>query len=196
MPTKITHIEAVMFDRGDPYPASYTCARVMDILRRYGGDISQSQHLIALRIGTDTGVEGCFIGIPHGQSATDFEAALRPLLLGEDPFDRERLWMRMYRASVSPTIAAGVLESEIIRHRIILSAADIALWDLAGKYAGLPCWKLAGGCRDRVKVYISTHWDFGTPADYALHALECKKRGYHGIKVHGYYGYNPVVNIR
>jgi L-alanine-DL-glutamate epimerase-like enolase superfamily enzyme len=99
------------------------------------------------------------------------------VLLGEDALYREWLWLRMREAKTPWRV---------------LSAADIALWDLAGKVAGLPAWQLAGGCRDKAKVYVATHPEFGTPDDYAAHALACKRRGYRGYKVHGYMGYDPV----
>ena len=83
----------------------------------------------------------------------------RPLLLGEDPTDVERVMLKIRRlGSFKPWGSA-------------VSAIEMALWDLAGKAAGLPAYKLLGGkVRDRVRVYnggvrypMSGH----TPADYA-----------------------------
>jgi len=83
----------------------------------------------------------------------------KPLLLGEDPTDVERVMLKIRRlGSFKPWGSA-------------VSAIEMALWDLAGKAAGLPAYKLLGGkVRDRVRVYnggvrypMSGH----TPADYA-----------------------------
>ena len=51
------------------------------------------------------------------------------------------------------------------------------LWDLAGRAANLPVYKLMGGARDRVKAYASTYPNIGPPEVYAEHALACKERG-------------------
>lgn len=60
-------------------------------------------------------------------------------LLGRNPLDIERLWLSMFRASVDTRV---------------ISALDVALWDILGKYARLPIYRLLGGaCRDRVKLY-------------------------------------------
>lgn len=67
---------------------------------------------------------------------------LKQCLLGEDPFDVEKIWRKMYGSVffyMAPTI---------------FSAIDIALWDIMGKKLGVPCYKLLGGqMRDRVRIY-------------------------------------------
>jgi L-alanine-DL-glutamate epimerase-like enolase superfamily enzyme len=173
---KITCVEAALFDSGDPLACR---SHWVEKWIRNGACLAPvpPRTQIALRIATDTGDEGCFVGHPFGRTGADFENALRPVLLGEDPWDRERLWLRMYWAKTP---------------RIALSAADIALWDLAGKAVGMPCWKLAGGCRDKAKVYISTYGDLGSPEDYASYAAGIRKRGYAGFKIHGYIEFDPV----
>jgi L-alanine-DL-glutamate epimerase-like enolase superfamily enzyme len=90
----------------------------------------------------------------------------KPLLLGEDPTDVERVMLKIRRlGSFKPWGSA-------------VSAIEMALWDLAGKAAGLPAYKLLGGkVRDRVRVYnggvrypMSGH----TPADYAANMARMK----------------------
>jgi L-alanine-DL-glutamate epimerase-like enolase superfamily enzyme len=73
----------------------------------------------------------------------------------------------------------------------VASAVDNALWDLAGRAVGQPVYKLLGGARDRVKAYASTYPNIGRPHVYAEHALECKKEGYLGYKIHPHYFWNP-----
>jgi L-alanine-DL-glutamate epimerase-like enolase superfamily enzyme len=90
----------------------------------------------------------------------------QPLLLGEDPTDVERVMLKIRRlGSFKPWGSA-------------VSAIEMALWDLAGKAAGLPACKLLGGkVRDRVRVYnggvrypMSGH----TPADNAANMARMK----------------------
>jgi len=75
--------------------------------------------------------------------------SLRQALVGEDPLERERLWQKMYRyLAYYGRQGAGM-------HMI--SGADIALWDIAGKAFGQPVCKLLGAqYHKRVKAYAST----------------------------------------
>src|SRR5205085_1121392 len=60
-----------------------------------------------------------------------------------DPFDRERLYQTMWQKSRQTTLRA-------------IGAMDIALWDIAGKIAGLPIHKLLGSYRTSVPAYASS----------------------------------------
>jgi L-alanine-DL-glutamate epimerase-like enolase superfamily enzyme len=128
------------------------------------------------RIVTENDVEGLCLG--GDKVITD--RWIRPLLIGEDPLDRERLWQWMY---------------SLTRWRVserILGVIDQALWDLAGKYFKVPIYKLLGGFRDRVKAYASSGPNLGTPDIYADHAETCLKEGYKAYKIHPYIFYNPI----
>jgi len=136
------------------------------------------------RILTDEGAEGLFLG-GHGHGDQDGltpeECAqvcgvVERLLVGQDPHDRERFWHWMWVANLPEPI---------------LSTIDMALWDLAARAAGLPVFKYAGGCRDRVLAYASTYPNMGMPEDYAQHALDCLERGYTAYKIHPYYFWDP-----
>jgi L-alanine-DL-glutamate epimerase-like enolase superfamily enzyme len=73
---------------------------------------------------------------------------LAPLVIGTDPWDTEYLWQRMYRA----THAWGRKGVGMVA----ISAVDIAIWDILGKAAGLPVFKLLGGrTKERIPVYAS-----------------------------------------
>jgi len=106
---------------------------------------------------------------------------LGPALLGEEGFDRERLWHRMARRQRG---SQGAFSDRA------LSAADQALWDLAGRRLGLPVWRLLGGARAEVPAYASTMCGddipggLATPEDYANFAKELVARGYRAIKLH------------
>lgn len=139
-----------------------------------------------LEIQTDAGVTGRYFG-GHGhgdqdgldQASQDYILnRVKPMLVGQDPFDRERFWQHFW-AGKTPEHVMGVI--------------DLALYDLAGQHAGLPVSKLMGGCRDRVKAYASTYPNMGSPENYAEHALACKKQGYRAYKIHPYYYMDPAT---
>ena len=73
---------------------------------------------------------------------------LREVLVGEDPLQIERLWHVMYRATYHYGRGGVALH--------VISAIDMALWDIAGKVAGRPVHQLLGGARVLdVPVYAS-----------------------------------------
>ena len=125
------------------------------------------------RIVTDDGLEGYNLG---GDQAT-MDRVVKPLLLGENPLDREKLWQWM---SQHPGFSEG-----------LAGHVDCALWDLYGRMVRLPVHKCLGGYRDRVKAYASTWPNMGKPEDYARHAVEMKRLGYKAYKVHAYIYFNP-----
>ncbi len=135
-------------------------------------------------IETDEGVVGRYLGGQgHGdQDGLDVvnqayvQNRIRDLLVGQDPFDREKFWHWMW-VSKTPENIMGVV--------------DMALWDLAGNYANLPVSKLLGGYRDKVKAYASTYPNMGSVQNYAEHAIACRDRGYQAYKIHPYYFWNP-----
>src|SRR5688500_8673183 len=74
---------------------------------------------------------------------------LKTLLVGENPLEVERLWYRMYRGSIYYGRRGVAIQA--------ISAIDIALWDICGKFYGQPIHILLGGkWRDRVRAYAST----------------------------------------
>jgi L-alanine-DL-glutamate epimerase-like enolase superfamily enzyme len=130
-----------------------------------------------LRIVTDEGVEGC----SFGASREPIERIVKPILLGQDPFFRERIWQQLRERQ---RLNLATLYDGVLAH------VDMALWDLAGRILGLPVYKLLGGYRDKVKAYASTMCGddlpggLDTPQAYARFALQCKARGYSAFKLH------------
>jgi len=154
---------------------------------RFGAGLAYPQTEVVqtlTRIATDEGVEGYYLGGQgHGDqdglvpATRDFlETRIKSMLVGLDPFDREKVWQWLWAAK-TPENVIGVV--------------DMALWDLLGRATGLPVYKLLGGCRDRVPAYASTYPNMGMPEDYAKHALECKQQGYRAYKIHPYYYWDP-----
>ena len=94
------------------------------------------------RIKTDDGLEGYSEqGFPfyfYTPSQDEIEGLVKPLLLGEDPLNRERLWQLMSRHNRFPEGLVGNI--------------DCALWDLAGKSAGMSVSRMLGRARDAVKA--------------------------------------------
>ena len=105
-----------------------------------------------LRIHTDT--EHVGLGEPYLENHPDTVIAevkrLEPYLIGKDPTQVEKLWEVMYESG------SGYLGGPIKMSAI--SGIDMALWDLAGKAAGLPIYQMLGGqVHDRIKMYRSCH---------------------------------------
>lgn len=74
---------------------------------------------------------------------------LASLLVGENPLEVERLWYKMYRGSIYYGRRGLAIQA--------ISALDIALWDIAGKFYGQPVHMLLGAkWRSRVRAYAST----------------------------------------
>lgn len=104
-----------------------------------------------LFIHTDSGISG--IGEPFLENHADSVIAevhrLEPLLLGRDPRQIELIWEAMYNAGVGYKGGPVTMSA--------LSGIDMALWDIAGKDAGVPLYQLLGGAyQDRVRMYRAT----------------------------------------
>jgi L-rhamnonate dehydratase len=107
---------------------------------------------------------------------------LTPLLIGADPWDVELLWQHMYRK----TMAFGRKGIAMVA----ISAVDIALWDLMGKSAKQPVYRLLGGrTKPRIPVYSSRL--YSTPLEELAHeAAAYKAEGYKAMKLR--FGWGPV----
>ena len=134
-----------------------------------------------LTVLTDGGAEGYSFGSPDLLRESVMERHVRPVLLGRDPFDRERIWQDLFKWQ---RLGWGAFSD------CAVAAVETALWDLAGRHLGLPVYKLLGGFRDRVPAYGSTMCGdelpggLATPEDYARFAEQLVKRGYGAIKLH------------
>ncbi len=107
---------------------------------------------------------------------------LEPLLIGADPWDLEFLWQHMYRK----TMAFGRKGIGMVA----ISAVDIALWDLLGKSAKQPVYRLLGGrTKPRIPVYASRL--YATPLEeLAEEARKYREQGYRAMKLR--FGWGPT----
>ena len=125
-------------------------------------------------ITTDDGVTGhAFLG--SSTRGASFDAAtivkfLKPLLIGRNPLDRERLYGQMWARNRNTTARC-------------IGAVDIALWDIAGKIANLPIHRLIGTCRDSIAAYASSEV-LPSKEAYAEEALRIKASGLSAYKMH------------
>lgn len=141
------------------------------------------------RIYTDEGIYG------DGEAALAYATAapaafgmvkdFASLIIGLDPLEHEVIWDKLYKDTFwgqngGPVVFAGI------------SAIDIALWDIKGKYYGKPVYQLLGGKkRDKLRTYASqlqfgwseTRGPLAKPEDYGLVAKEVVAEGYDAVKV-------------
>ena len=125
-------------------------------------------------ISTDDGVQGhAFLG--SSMRAASFDAAtiiryLKPLVMGQNPLDRERLYAAMWARARNTNYRC-------------IGAVDIALWDIAGKVADLPIHRLIGSYRDAVPAYASSAV-LPSKEAYAEEAMTIRESGLTAYKIH------------
>lgn len=130
---------------------------------------------ILVQVLTDAGITGSFIAWERLTTTRglveNMAKAVKPYLVGKDPFDREAIWQELasWNRKGFPMVGTG--------------AIDTCLWDIAGKAFGVPLYKLMGACREKIRAYASTS-TLNKPEDYYDCALALKRRGYTAIKVH------------
>ena len=111
--------------------------------------ITHRDHLI-VTIQTEDGLEGTGFTLGYDGSKAMVElvnAIYRPILMGADALESERLWGEMYRQSIQAGRRGAALRT--------ISAIDIALWDLRGKAARMPVMELIGVNSTRLRCYAT-----------------------------------------
>lgn len=156
---------------------------------------------IGCRIYTDEGIYG------DGEAALSYGVGayaafgmvkdLSSLVVGMDPLENEVIWDKLHKTTFwgmagGPVVCAGI------------SAIDMALWDIKGKFFNVPVYKLLGGKRnERLRCYASqiqsgfgpVHEVKATPEDYADISEYCvKELGYDAIKI-DFYLFDDAGNI-
>ena len=121
---------------------------------------------------TDEGIEGLGESGTWGFLNASGEAVetFKTYLIGKDPLQIEHHWQYMYRCFHFR--GAAVMGA--------ISAIDIALWDIAGKYYGVPVYQLMGGkCRDKVRTYY--HVSGSTTEELLEGVRRAKEAGYNAV---------------
>jgi galactonate dehydratase len=128
-----------------------------------------------LKVHTDEGLVGYGEPIVEGRART-VETAIHELesyLIGQDPLRIEHHWQAMYRGAFyrgGPVLASAI------------SGIEQALWDIKGKYYGMPVYEMLGGaCRNKIRMYAHCHGD--SVEDSVQMALKRKKQGFTAIKI-------------
>jgi L-rhamnonate dehydratase len=186
-PMKITEVRTRIVQwRGETVPLPpHFCTNPMDLLP--STDTSMSRFTfhgwLIVEILTDNGIVG--IGnaalAPHVTKKM-IDLYFKPLLIGADPWDLELLWQRMYRS----TMAFGRKGIGMVA----ISAVDIALWDILGKSAKQPVYRLLGGrTKNRIPVYASRLYSVPLP-ELSAEAKKYKEQGFKAMKLR--FGWGPV----
>jgi L-alanine-DL-glutamate epimerase-like enolase superfamily enzyme len=186
---KITEIRTRVIEwRGKTVPLPpHFCTNPMDVvapmLTRATMGTFTFHGWVIVEIFTDDGLVGIGNAALSPQvTKTLIDQYLKPLLIGADPWDIEFLWQHMYRK----TMAFGRKGVAMVA----ISAIDIALWDLLGKSAKQPVYRLLGGrTKPHIPVYASRL--YSTPLDeLAAESAKYKAEGYQAMKLR--FGWGPV----
>lgn len=163
------------------------------------------QDALIVRVETDAGITGigevdssplAVKAMIEGPFSHTTATGLANVVLGEDPFETERLWHKMYRANIYGGRRGVAIHA--------MSGIDMALWDIKGKALGMPVWKLLGGGfhrQDRlgwmeanrpwkggaIRCYASTLWG-PTPDETRELAGRMRDQGFTAMK----FGWDPM----
>lgn len=139
-----------------------------------------------VRIHTDEGVVG--LGETYPRPETEKAVvlkALAPVLLGRDPSQIDRLWADMFETIAYSGWAGAELRA--------ISAVDIALWDIAGKVAGLPIYKLLGGAsRDAIRTYNTCYDNVSFHSEPVRLAQSLYDSGIRAMKI---WPFDPIAKL-
>ena len=168
---KITRIEPILialpYDHGAPKPLQ-------------GAGVREAIDSLFVRVETDTGITGwgeAFSNAAGPITKVALETIVPRLAIGRDIDDIAALMTDLDRRMQSMTRNGPVA--------FALSGLDIALWDIAGKAAGVPVWKLLGGdgARSRIPAYASL-MRLVTDEHVTKVVSSALERGYRHIKLH------------
>jgi L-alanine-DL-glutamate epimerase-like enolase superfamily enzyme len=184
---KITDIRTRVVEwRGETVPPQpHFCTNPIDLLQLGNDSMAGFRFYgwLIVELFTDSGHVGIGNAALSPRLAKHtIDTYLKPLLIGKDPWDSEFLWQLMYRA----TMAFGRKGIGMVA----ISAVDIAIWDVLGKAAGQPVFRLLGGrTKPRIPVYASRL--YSQPLDaLAAEAKSYKDQGYSAMKLR--FGWGPA----
>ncbi|MGD0696579.1 MAG: mandelate racemase/muconate lactonizing enzyme family protein [Terriglobia bacterium] len=146
---------------------------------RSGNDLPWKPNWMWLRVYSDSGLVGLGETYPRTETeASLVHSSVAGTLLGRDPRDIERIWADLYR-----TFDFQVTGGTEMR---VLSAIDLALWDLLGKSLNLPVYRLLGGkSNPEIRLYntcFGYRYDFEKEPEKIMHEL-IDRYGIKAIKI-------------
>ena len=142
-PIKITKVEALRLEQ--PLKDRFWMANAP-----IGGYKPMASRLI-VTLHTDAGISG--YGEGAGGGANLLRRGFGELVIGEDPFMVGRIWEKMFAVTYGREPSSrGWSQNEVIS---LMAPIDAALYDIMAKAASLPVYKLLGGYRDTVPVYVT-----------------------------------------
>jgi D-galactarolactone cycloisomerase len=167
---KITGIQTFALRYDMPYPLVYARGEY------------RTREALLVKVSTDDPAifgwgESAMWGGPHAVTATLVEREIGPLILGQDPCQPEYLWEKVFQETYYHGRRGVVMAA--------LSGVDIALWDILGKCAGQPLWRLLGGFGQPVTAYASSGYyrhDYGLDA-FAADVAKARAAGFWGYKM-------------
>lgn len=137
---------------------------------------------LIVKIETDEGITGVGEACTHSENdeasfaaKAVIEKGYARILRDHDPTDIQKIWHEMYHYSEWYGRRGIALYA--------LSAIDIALWDVLGKYLHQPIYKLLGGkFRDKIRVYASLIFNMDNPESSAREGMKYVKQGFTAVK--------------
>lgn len=147
---------------------------------RLGVGATIKRDAIIVRVETDEGITGygeAHPGRSPGAIVSLIHNTLAPLIAGMDACDVVGVWSRVHRMQLSSHgLGAGAA--------LALSGIDLALWDIRGKAAGMPLYRLLGGSRRRIPAYAGgISLGFQSPSSLVDEAREYVAQGYRAVKL-------------
>jgi len=140
---------------------------------------------ILVRMHTDEGIEGIGIATsytPIEAAIKTFKSGITDLIIGADPLAPERLYQKLFALTWQRLAhEKGWSREALVR---ISAAVDIACWDIIGKVAGLPLYRLFGGYRSEIPCYVTCAYyrDGKTMSELRDEIQMLKAQGHTGFK--------------
>ena len=160
------------------FPISYRVPQGQNVTLGIGRAVKRDAVLV--KVETDEGLVGwgeAHHGRCPGAIAKLIDTTISELVMGFDAFDVIGVWRRVYQMQLA-SHGMGAAAT------MALSGLDLALWDIRGKYAGWPLYRLLGGASKPIHAYaggISLGWQ--EPAALADEAAGYVAQGYRALKL-------------
>ena len=167
---KITGVETFCLTWHMPYAITYAKGEYQD------------REAVLVKVTTDDPDivgwgESAMWGGPHAATVGVIENEIAPLIIGEDPRRPELIWDKVFHGTYMHGRKGMVIAC--------LSGIDIACWDILGKVAGLPLWRVLGGYGKPITCYASSgYYRRDQPLDaFAAVVARARDQGFRGFKM-------------